>query len=91
MTVLIGIFIIIVAGIASDTAVKIAKLRGGGKEAERLRREVNDLAARLDQQTTDLADAHATLADLQERVDFAERMLTQSRDRSGLDAGPSAS
>lgn len=47
---------------------------------ERLERQ----AAALEDAQAALADQSAQLAELQERVDFAERMLAQTRDRSSL-------
>jgi len=41
----------------------------------------------LDDAHAGLADQAAQLAELQERVDFAERLLAQGRDRSALGAG----
>jgi hypothetical protein len=38
----------------------------------------------LERQAAALADQSTQLAELQERVDFAERMLAQTRDRSSL-------
>lgn len=36
----------------------------------------------------DLVDTRAELADVHERVDFTERLLTKARDAGRLDAGP---
>jgi hypothetical protein len=43
-------------------------------------------AAALEDAQAALADQSAQLAELQERVDFAERMLAQARDRTPLGA-----
>lgn len=58
--------------------------------AGRLRRspsagDESDLRARLEQQAEVLDATQAQLAELQERVDFAERLLVQLRDRPVLD------
>lgn len=58
------------------------------------RSELAQIKERLDECTTALDDTQAALthqstqlAELQERVDFAERILAQARDRSALGAG----
>jgi cell division protein FtsL len=88
-----GIFLIILVGILADTIVKIVKHRAGSPQ---LRAELQELRRQLDDQANRLTDAQATLAnqdtqllEMQERLDFAERILTQVRDRPGLGAGPS--
>jgi hypothetical protein len=88
-----GIFLIIMVGILADTIVKIVKHRGGSPqlraELEELRRQLDDQANRLTDAQTILAGQDAQLQEMQERLDFAERILTQGRDRPGLGAGPS--
>ena len=67
-----------------------------GLAAQRLResseREAPSLQQQLDEQGTVIDEAHAKLesqasqlAELQERLDYAERMLAQSRDRAMLE------
>jgi chromosome segregation ATPase len=84
-----GLFLIIMAGILADTLVKIVKHRAG---ATQLRAGLEDLRHQLEDQANRLTDALASqdaqLQELQERLDFAERVLTQVRDRPGLGAGP---
>ena len=89
-----GVFIIILAGIGADAIVKIVKQRAAGVPL--LRGELEDLRNQLEEQANRLNDAQAALAsqdvqlqELHERVDFAERILTQGRDRPGLGPGPS--
>lgn len=88
-----GILLIILVGILADTIVKIVKHRAGSPQ---LRAELQELRRQLDDQANRLTDAQATLSnqdaqllEMQERLDFAERILTQVRDRPGLGAGPS--
>ena len=57
--------------------------------------ELADLKALIDQNAGDLEEARhelasqsAQIADLEGRVDFAERLLAQARERKALDAGP---
>jgi len=52
----------------------------GGEEMKRLAETVEDLQR-------DLADTRAELADVHERVDFAERLLARARDAGQLGPG----
>jgi Tfp pilus assembly protein FimV len=81
--------------IAASTTVLVARAVAGaiaGRGASRS--ELAQIKERLEQQVAVLEDAQITLADqstqlaeLQERVDFAERLLAQARDRSALGPG----
>lgn len=81
--------------IAATTLVLVAKAIAGaiaGRGASRS--ELVQIKQRLEQDAAALEDAQTTLAnqstqvaELQERLDFAERLLAQARDRSGLRAG----
>jgi hypothetical protein len=55
------------------------RLEGGGRSAE-LQAEVEALRARVDQ----LEQGQARVAELEERVDFAERLLAQTREPDRL-------
>ncbi len=93
MGVLTGILIIILAGIAADTATKIVKARSGGSkqlqsELDHLRQQLDDQAIALSRAESRLADQDGQLQELHERVDFAERLLTQTRDAARLSSGP---
>ncbi|MGE0351924.1 MAG: hypothetical protein AB7Q69_01695 [Gemmatimonadales bacterium] len=86
---------IILAGILGDTIVKVAKARSGGADAGKLRGEVDELSRDVEELTAGLADAQATIAgqdaqivELQERMDFTERMLARTRERPELGPGP---
>ena len=80
-----------VVTIAATAAVKIAKAfaaRSGSPA------ELASMKQQLEQHAADLQDAQATLADqatqlaeIQERLDFTERLLAQTRDRPALGAG----
>ena len=84
------LLIIILAGIVGDTITKVVKgRRGADREVPRLRGEVEELQRQLEEQAAGLAEHDRQLQELQERVDFAERMLAQSRDRTGLGPGSS--
>ena len=86
-----SLLIVILAGIAAGTIAEIAKAiarRGtSSSELTALKQQVERYAASLDDAHASLADQAAQLAELQERVDFAERLLAQGRDRSALGAG----
>ena len=88
-----GLFLIIMAGILGDTLVKIVKHRVGTTQLraglENLRHQLEDQANRLTDAQAALASQDAQLQEVQERLDFAERVLTQVRDRPSLGAGPS--
>jgi len=78
--------------IAGTTLVLVAgaiagAIRGRGSsrsDLSRLGEQLKDHAAALEDVQNSLASQSAQLAELQERLDFAERLLTQGRDRSAL-------
>ena len=67
--------LIIVVGIPSITVQKIARLR-----AARAASPSADLTARLETLERDFQGLQQELAETQERLDFAERLLTQVRE-----------
>lgn len=85
------VFVLALAGIAASTIAQIVKAiagrRGSASELAHIRRELEQYAVALEDAQTSLANQSTQIAELQERVDFAERLLAQSRDRSGLRAG----
>jgi Tfp pilus assembly protein FimV len=88
------VFLVALA-IFATTAVLVAKAIAGaiaGRGASRS--EVTQFRERLEQHAAALEDAQASLAnqstqlaELQERLDFAERLLAKARDRSALGPG----
>lgn len=86
---------ILALGIAAATMMVVVKSIAGaiaGRGSSRS--ELAQIKQRLDEHAAALEDAQTTatnqasqLAELQERVDFAERLLAQSKDRSALRAG----
>jgi len=60
---------------------------GASNDVAGLQQQLDDQAAALEDAQAKLALQSTQLAELQERVDFAERMLAQARDRTKL--GPS--
>jgi Tfp pilus assembly protein FimV len=88
------VFLLALALVAS-TAVLVAKAIAGaiaGRGASRsglaqLSERLEQQAAALEDAQTSLASQSTQLAELQERIDFAERLLAQARDRSALGPG----
>jgi uncharacterized protein YycO len=78
--------------IAGTTLVLVAgaiagAIRGRGSsksEVSHLSDQLNNHAAALDDVQQSLASQSSQLAELQERLDFAERLLAQGRDRTVL-------
>ena len=89
-----SVFLLAFAMLAT-TAVLVARAIAGaiaGRGASRS--ELAQIRERLEQHAAVLEDAQATLAnqstqlaEFQERLDFAERLLAQARDRSALGPG----
>jgi uncharacterized membrane-anchored protein YhcB (DUF1043 family) len=85
------VFLVALA-IAGTTLVLVAgaiagALRGRGSsrsQVSQLNEQLKDQAAALDDVQQSLATQSSQLAELQERLDFAERLLAQSRDRTAL-------
>jgi hypothetical protein len=91
MSVLTGLFVVVLAGIGAGLIGEIAKAisrRGASRsEVKELTLLVKQYAAELEDAQGVLASQAAQLAELQERVDFAERVLAQVRDRKALGGG----
>jgi uncharacterized protein YycO len=81
--------------IAATTLVLVAKAIAGAiagrgtsrSELAQVKQRLEQDAAALEDAQTTLANQSTQLAELQERLDFAERLLAQARDRSALRAG----
>jgi hypothetical protein len=76
-----GLFVIVLAGIISETVVKIVRARMGSRGGAR---EIEDLKAQLEQAQAAIASQGEQIMELQERTDFMERLLAQSKERPGL-------
>jgi uncharacterized protein YycO len=79
--VIAGTTIVLVAGAIAGA------LRGRGSsrsELTRLSDQLKDQAAALEDVQNSLASQSTELAELHERLDFAERLLAQGRDRAAL-------
>ena len=60
---------------------RIRRLGGGGEQVAQITEAVDNLRH-------DLVDTRADLAEVHERLDFAERLLTQARDEGRLPPRP---
>jgi hypothetical protein len=87
-------FIVALAIVAATLVVVAKSIAGAISGRGPSRAELAQLRERLDQNTAALEDAQnglanqsTQLAEFQERLDFAERLLTQSRDRQALRPG----
>jgi uncharacterized membrane-anchored protein YhcB (DUF1043 family) len=92
MDVLTALMIIGVATVVGETVIRVAKARAGG--AVRLQSQLDQLRQQFDDQATDFAEVKSHLAgqeaqlrEFQDRLDFAERLLTQAQDRPALSPG----
>jgi len=90
VTFLTGLFIIILGGMAVGAITEVAKAIGrrgvSASDLSDLRQQLEQNLEALEEARTTLANQGAQLTELQERLDFAERMLTQARDRGALGA-----
>lgn len=88
---MIALVMVALAGIAAGTIGQVVKaIAGRGASASELahiKQQLVQYAAALEDAQTTLADQSKELAELQERVDFAERLLSQARGRSALGGG----
>ena len=81
--------------IVATTAVLVARTIAGAisgrgaprSELAQLKELLEQHAAALEDAETSLANQSTQLAELQERLDFAERLLAQGRDRTALGPG----
>jgi hypothetical protein len=67
--------LLIFVGIPALTVIKLARLR-----ATRAQSPSADFAGRLEDLERDVQGLHHELAETQERLDFAERLLSKARD-----------
>ncbi|HWN17870.1 MAG TPA: hypothetical protein VNO19_03035 [Gemmatimonadales bacterium] len=78
---MVGTTVVLVAGAIAGA------IRGRGSsrsELSQLSDQLKDQAAALEDVQNSLASQSSQMAELHERVDFAERLLAQSRDRTVL-------
>ena len=74
--------------IAGMTIIVIVKTIAGAFTARRVSgSEVAELKEQLDQQAAELEEAQRSIADLHNRLDFAERLLAPQRERTPVGPG----
>jgi predicted nucleic acid-binding Zn-ribbon protein len=86
---------LVALGMVAMTAVLVSRAiaaaisgRGPARaEMTQLRDQLDEHAAALEDTHTTLASQSTQLAELQERLDFAERLLAQARERKALGPG----
>jgi hypothetical protein len=66
-------------------AMRLRRLAGGGGDLARMKDEMEQQAIALEDAQFTLSNQTRELAELQERVDFAERMLIKARERLPLE------
>lgn len=88
------IFILALTIAATTILLIVRTIAGAFNKSGASGAEMAEIKRRLDQHAADLEDAQSTLtnqtteiAELQERLDFAERLLAQARDRAALGPG----
>jgi chromosome segregation ATPase len=88
---LTGLFVVILAGMGISALTEVIKaFARRGRSAPglaELKAQLEQHATALEEAQTALADQDAQLTELQERLDFAERLLTQARERGALEPG----
>jgi uncharacterized membrane-anchored protein YhcB (DUF1043 family) len=92
MDVLTTLMIIGLATVAGETVTRLAKARAGAAaqvqpRLDQLQQQLDDQASALSEVQSHLAGQEDHVRELQERLDFAERLLTQAQERSGLGPG----
>ena len=73
--------------VAKSLAGAIAGRGASRSELAQIKQRLEQHAAALEDAQTTLTDQSTQLAELHERLDFAERLLAQARDRPALGAG----
>lgn len=88
------VFILALSIAATTMILVVRSIAGAIAGRGSSRSELAQIKQRLDEHAAALEDAQTTvtnqstqLAELQERLDFAERLLAQAKDRSALGAG----
>ena len=83
-------FLIALVIAALTVSVIVRTIAGAFTKGRSDRADLTELKEQLDQQAAQLEETQQTVAELQNRLDFAERLLAQARDRSALRAGDKA-
>ena len=86
---LVGLAMVAVSAVSVVRAIAGAIGGRGSSRSElaQLREQLDQQAAALEDTQAHLASQSTQLSELHERLDFAERMLAQNRDRTALGPG----
>jgi uncharacterized membrane-anchored protein YhcB (DUF1043 family) len=92
MDVLTTLMIIGVANVAGETITRLARARAGSAaqvqpRLDQLQQQLDDQASTLSEVQSHLAGQEDHVRELQERPDFAERLLAQAQERAHLNPG----
>ena len=92
MDVLTTLMIIGVATVAGETVIRVARARARGApqvqaHLDQLQHQLDDQASALTEVQSHLAGQEDHVRELQDRLDFAERLLTRAQERSTLGPG----
>jgi cell division protein FtsL len=78
---------LVALAIAGVTLIVIVRSIAGAFLRRGSRSELAELKEQVDEQSAELEEAQRSIADLHNRLDFAERLLAQTRERSPLGPG----
>jgi exonuclease VII small subunit len=91
------VFLLALAMAATTVIIIVRTIAGAFSRQGGSRSGLAQITERLEQQAADLEDAQhllsnqsAQIAELEQRLDFTERILAQARDRSAVGPGKSA-
>lgn len=86
MALAIPLLAILVKSNVGQAIADAIRHNSGANEGAAARRELEQMRAEIDQLRADVEDVHAQLLETHERLDFAERLLSKSRDAEQLPA-----
>src|SRR5450755_2691116 len=84
MALAIPLLAILVRSNVGQAIADAIRHNSGANEGAAARRELEQMRAEIDQLRADVEDVHAQLLETHERLDFAERLLSKSRDAAQL-------
>lgn len=88
MGIITAVFVIVLVGIVCDTIAKIATGGSRAKAFKTLQAEIDELRAALAEAEGALNGQATQIEEMQQRLDFAERLLAQARQKPAIGAGP---
>ena len=88
---MVALVMVAIAGMIAITITQVVKaIAGRGaspSELAHIKQQLEQHVAALEEAQATLADQSQQIAELQERADFAERLLAQGRDRAAMGPG----